>query len=179
MPSHGAHPRSRGENGKVATSATEVQGSSPLTRGKLVDAVARAVGEGLIPAHAGKTRDAQLTGHALEAHPRSRGENMGPNLAKAWIKGSSPLTRGKLDICSVGRCRPGLIPAHAGKTIAVGPALGRLRAHPRSRGENDPGAVEWYTRAGSSPLTRGKRRIIGVPLGVVGLIPAHAGKTLP
>ena len=50
-----AHPRSRGENGKVATSATEVQGSSPLTRGKLVDAVARAVGEGLIPAHAGKT----------------------------------------------------------------------------------------------------------------------------
>ena len=93
--------------------------------------------------------------------------------------GSSPLTRGKLVDAVARAVGEGLIPAHAGKTIAVGPALGRLRAHPRSRGENDPGAVEWYTRAGSSPLTRGKRRIIGVPLGVVGLIPAHAGKTLP
>ena len=92
-------------------------------------------------------------------------------------KGSSPLTRGKLDICSVGRCRPGLIPAHAGKTIAVGPALGRLRAHPRSRGENDPGAVEWYTRAGSSPLTRGKLRPARARPPVPRLIPAHAGKT--
>ena len=50
-----AHPRSRGENGAKMKRALSKVGSSPLTRGKLVDAlVALAVG-GLIPAHAGKT----------------------------------------------------------------------------------------------------------------------------
>ena len=36
------------------------QGSSPLTRGKLVQAFLELVGEGLIPAHAGKTRTARV-----------------------------------------------------------------------------------------------------------------------
>ena len=35
------------------------------------------------------------------------------------------------------------------------------------------------SKTGSSPLTRGKRRIQPEPAGPRGLIPAHAGKTLP
>ena len=53
----------------------------------------------------------------------------------------------------------------------------RLRAHPRSRGENPVSAATNAFAAGSSPLTRGKRierREVVVRLG---LIPAHAGKT--
>ena len=51
------------------------------------------------------------------------------------------------------------------------------RAHPRSRGENwvrlsCPGSA-----TGSSPLTRGKRQVRRCSLGLLGLIPAHAGKT--
>ena len=50
-------------------------------------------------------------------------------------------------------------------------------AHPRSRGENNPGSTAQLLSWGSSPLTRGKhggaRRLVGKR----GLIPAHAGKT--
>ena len=52
------------------------------------------------------------------------------------------------------------------------------RAHPRSRGENLPRLANIPHFLGSSPLTRGKLlpfRSIGL---LVGLIPAHAGKTV-
>ena len=51
-------------------------------------------------------------------------------------QGSSPLTRGKLGGLG-GLCiRPGLIPAHAGKTPTGRQSTGGQGAHPRSRGEN-------------------------------------------
>ena len=51
------------------------------------------------------------------------------------------------------------------------------RAHPHSRGENVFKSSADQMKAGSSPLTRGKRRS-GEPLRRGrGLIPAHAGKT--
>ena len=54
--------------------------------------------------------------------------------------GSSPLTRGKLEVLVqlVSQC--GLIPAHAGKTTVHFDGAALARAHPRSRGENDVGA---------------------------------------
>ena len=51
-----AHPRSRGENAGRATRRHRSGGSSPLTRGKPVDAGLPGGGAGLIPAHAGKTQ---------------------------------------------------------------------------------------------------------------------------
>ena len=51
----GAHPRSRGENTKILNKPTVMQGSSPLTRGKLSREVKGLGHERLIPAHAGKT----------------------------------------------------------------------------------------------------------------------------
>ena len=74
--------------------------------------------EGLIPAHAGKTRSCSSSLPAPGAHPRSRGENLGDRIDLGQVAGSSPLTRGKLAArqLSGGRCR--LIPAHAGKTCA-------------------------------------------------------------
>ena len=52
-----AHPRSRGENARRRVELLSVMGSSPLTRGKLGLAAHAQVPPGLIPAHAGKTRD--------------------------------------------------------------------------------------------------------------------------
>ena len=51
-----AHPRSRGENGHTQSYDKILTGSSPLTRGKLGELAGRVQAEGLIPAHAGKTR---------------------------------------------------------------------------------------------------------------------------
>ena len=131
-----AHPRSRGENSDAPCVLSRGCGSSPLTRGKhLADAPHPAI-DGLIPAHAGKTpaRDSELSPNT--AHPRSRGENRGRSSPSFSCTGSSPLTRGKPDLhLTVGR-PPGLIPAHAGKTILQHPGDISPEAHPRSRGEN-------------------------------------------
>ena len=50
-----AHPRSRGENGGWDAPLGDYRGSSPLTRGKQIEGLARELKGRLIPAHAGKT----------------------------------------------------------------------------------------------------------------------------
>ena len=91
-------------------------GSSPLTRGKLVDGVDRDRAAGLIPAHAGKT--ALFTGRPARswAHPHSRGENHSFREGNTRTQGTSPLTRGKLPVLRCQLARAGFIPAHARKT---------------------------------------------------------------
>ena len=92
--------------------------------------------------------------------------------------GSSPLTRGKPLRVRPPRKHQGLIPAHAGKTDAARRAQHPSTAHPRSRGENAPPSCAFGACEGSSPLTRGKLTLEGLDVLVVGLIPAHAGKTV-
>ena len=154
---HAAHPRSRGEN-KLKWHPSDTK-------------------RGLIPAHAGKTIPTNRRQYLSGAHPRSRGENRTTQAHSQHYSGSSPLTRGKHPRCA--RCRPsrGLIPAHAGKTDIESLEGFTNGAHPRSRGENQLAKVHASRQSGSSPLTRGKRVPFGVVVVVVGLIPAHAGKT--
>ena len=57
--------------------------------------------------------------------------------------------------------------------------MGMLKAHPRSRGENITRGVSTAKQPGSSPLTRGKPDRNRRACRLVGLIPAHAGKTPP
>ena len=93
-----------------------------------------------------------------------------------WL-GSSPLTRGKLELDAHARRIPRLIPAHAGKTQTPQTINCGGTAHPRSRGENAyqfPSRLIW---SGSSPLTRGKLDRPESPAPGPRLIPAHAGKT--
>ena len=54
-----------------------------------------------------------------------------------------------------------------------------ISAHPRSRGENGQSVGKDLANSGSSPLTRGKRPEFSDTRTQRGLIPAHAGKTLP
>ena len=93
------------------------------------------------------------------------------------VRGSSPLTRGKLWAADHSITSAGLIPAHAGKTHGRRAARAGPRAHPRSRGENLQRLVIISMQAGSSPLTRGKHMGVERRGPGRGLIPAHAGKT--
>ena len=174
-----AHPRSRGENAGPSVPSSTRSGSSPLTRGKPGSGLHRVGTPGLIPAHAGKTLSASVSGPFRGAHPRSRGENVGTLRGGAVAAGSSPLTRGKLKDAESHRDRARLIPAHAGKTTPPSPRPQAPRAHPRSRGENANKQRRAGNDSGSSPLTRGKLRARDPVQAVGGLIPAHAGKTLP
>ena len=172
-----AHPRSCGENDEKPTLPAPPTGSSPLMRGKQHGDYDARIRSRLIPAHAGKTRPMPSGTRAPRAHPRSCGENA---LARTWaasVGGSSPLMRGKPGFRSAFRSRPGLIPAHAGKTTSSSSAFSLTRAHPRSRGENPsmPGGTN--VDEGSSPLMQGKRGVLLRALSGPGFIPAHAGKT--
>ena len=154
------------------------RGSSPLTRGKRTDVEAARLAYRLIPAHAGKTVPISSVMVMVGAHPRSRGENANTRTDALQSVGSSPLTRGKRDRALVRTDSSGLIPAHAGKTPPRRPPLTSTWAHPRSRGENCPKKCFRRRKCGSSPLTRGKRRFVGITTIKRGLIPAHAGKTI-
>ena len=151
-----AHPHSRGENASRVNFSERLAGSSPLTRGKRQSPSQTLPHLGLIPAHAGKTATRAKAPRRSAAHPRSRGEN--PHLVtmdEIW-KGSSPLTRGKLEVAQRTPHAVRLIPAHAGKTVDVAVSFSGSPAHPRSRGENHRRRREDCVITGSSPLTRGK-----------------------
>ena len=152
-----AHPRSRGENDQNDLFVGATEGSSPLTRGKLIVAVDDGARAGLIPAHAGKTSYSSTRFHRYWAHPRSRGENDRMCLSPCQFPGSSPLTRGKPEYAHDCACVDGLIPAHAGKTVSGSINSPPAGAHPRSRGENQNANATLRDYRGSSPLTRGKR----------------------
>ena len=160
-----------------AAFATAAAGSSPLTRGKPRAARIARSRKRLIPAHAGKTSGALIVSTVTRAHPRSRGENEWDWEPDQWLRGSSPLTRGKQRTSRRGNRRTGLIPAHAGKTSFPAGSGAKRRAHPRSRGENHSPHLTSSTAVGSSPLTRGKRNMSPTSSAPAGLIPAHAGKT--
>ena len=172
-----AHPHSRRENIVVSTPTIIRQGSSPLTRGKPRRGHRLAPQSRLIPAHAGKTVPARRPWPPARAHPHSRGENDWRVPSARHSCGSSPLTRGKPPMVSESKFMMGLIPAHAGKTDASPMRWNRHEAHPRSRGENIQASSPSRVHAGSSPLTRGKLKLIDPTGALNGLIPAHAGKT--
>ena len=158
--------------------ATVGSGSSPLTRGKRRTHGPLHRSAGVIPAHAGKTVPARMPGRSRGAHPRSRGENTTREYLESCSMGSSPFTRGKLEVVADVRVVVGLIPAYAGKTVRRRHTLCSRRVHPHSRGENEIPSVRPSRTWGSSPLMRGKpaqhfqERVPG------GLIPAYAGKTV-
>ena len=112
------------------------------------------------------------------AHPRSRGENVRLPPSIATASGSSPLTRGKQGVVGTIASDVRLIPAHAGKTAVLPPPISTQTAHPRSRGENGLGCSGGSAAGGSSPLTRGKPRLLQAGGLLRRLIPAHAGKTV-
>ena len=175
---HWAHPRSRGENGGVGREGDKRHGSSPLTRGKPLRVRTTGNGQGLIPAHAGKTWAVSGPTGQRWAHPRSRGENRQGATVGRGAQGSSPLTRGKLARALHLEADRGLIPAHAGKTDAGAGCASAFGAHPRSRGENTERTKTMALNNGSSPLTRGKLASRLETHGASRLIPAHAGKTV-
>ncbi len=112
----GAHPRSRGEHQGKLVRSTHPGGSSPLTRGALWGGWNRTNPPGLIPAHAGSTRQTYLASPQYRAHPRSRGEHTTTRFDALKPRGSSPLTRGALPLINLDELDVGLIPAHAGST---------------------------------------------------------------
>ena len=86
--------------------------------------------------------------------------------------------RGKASARVSRRAHLGIIPAHAGKRRTWFAPRIRPRDHPRSCGEK-PGVLAGLLRQqGSSPLMRGKVCVVTLSFDDLGIIPAHAGKSV-
>ena len=153
------------------------RGSSPRVRGKHPFTGTGHLHGGLIPACAGKT---EAPRHVLgdgQAHPRVCGENVAAEIPAGIVPGSSPRVRGKRVCKGHDVLIRGLIPACAGKTLAIVSGSNGGGAHPRVCGENASTVGHTGHPRGSSPRVRGK--LANMPGGCFfsGLIPACAGKT--
>ena len=91
-----AHPRLRGEHSAGGSGAGGTNGSSPSTRGALIDITTGYEISRLIPVYAGSTWSCARSMGLISAHPRLRGEHSRPTATRSGSHGSSPSTRGAL-----------------------------------------------------------------------------------
>ena len=151
------HPRIRGEHCLGAGGLDDRDGSSPHTRGALVDGGRSAGRRGIIPAYAGSTwRRIVSFDVVLGSSPHTRGAPP-PLRLLPGLRGSSPHTRGALVLIVALTVVAGIIPAYAGSTF--------------------PGASFGRARPGSSPHTRGAHTPLPHATRDRGIIPAYAGST--
>ena len=133
-----------------------LQGSSPLTRGKVLGAFSAGLGAGIIPAYAGKSASCSSQAKLVRDHPRLRGEKIPRYPVQMVSPGSSPLTRGKVGLWLIYLTFIRIIPAYAGKSHCIMFGLPLSEDHPRLRGEKILKILRRSKSIGSSPLTRGK-----------------------
>ena len=112
-----------------------------------------------------------------EDHPRIRGEHDHEFAEGVHELGSSPHTRGALQLVYFRVVWAGIIPAYAGSTDPLRAVYPMLADHPRIRGEHKYGPYKGTYSTGSSPHTRGARGRARVYPISSRIIPAYAGST--
>ena len=133
------HPHSRGENHFAVQCGVNMNGSSPLARGKYPGLETRNQASRFIPTRAGKICTTLAIDDCDGVHPHSRGENLPDRRYCESRLGSSPLARGKLGSNSVAVLPLRFIPTRAGKIRTWPGRSGQPWVHPHSRGENPHG----------------------------------------
>ncbi len=139
--------------------------------------MSRALADRFIPAFAGTT-SAKADGFWCKpVHPRVRGDHDAmPSLFEQKY-GSSPRSRGPLQLARRTIARRWFIPAFAGTTLFVQSCIGVHLVHPRVRGDHACAPSCAAAAAGSSPRSRGPPRLGSEPVHAGRFIPAFAGTT--
>ena len=173
------HPRIRGEHPRICGQSRVTTGSSPHSRGAHQLVVDVRPDPGIIPAFAGSTSRREPRAARTRDHPRIRGEHSRPGTSPCTRGGSSPHSRGARIDGYPRETSARIIPAFAGSTAAIPSASSSARDHPRIRGEHSTLVGVVARRPGSSPHSRGARRVGCRRYVHDGIIPAFAGSTLP
>ena len=142
--------------------------------------ITRLLGRGSVritPARAGKRPAATSSRMPNRDHPRTRGEKTSWGKWGCRCEGSPPHTRGKGKVHRGGDGLVGITPAHAGKRLHPYGPYAWPGDHPRTRGEKLVPLALGLGFQGSPPHTRGKGQSAGQAVLVVGITPAHAGKS--
>ena len=146
-------------------------------RGKRIGMAVDAIGNRIIPAHAGQTRCERCRRYGRADHPRACGANTSTEGNADSTYGSSPRMRGKQRAFIENTLKPRIIPAHAGQTDVARWSGNWRTDHPRACGANSRLLQAATTSLGSSPRMRGKQRLTSIEHFAERIIPAHAGQT--
>ena len=109
------HPRVCGEKPTSPQVTIFPLGSPPRVRGKVDKLTFKQVDVGITPACAGKSRCRKGIASTRRDHPRVCGEKEETHYRKRTGEGSPPRVRGKAFVKLIGRVKPGITPACAGK----------------------------------------------------------------
>ena len=139
-------------------------------------ATARAHGDRITPAQAGKSSAARGCGKAHLDHPRMGGEKADIDDDGLHYKGSPPRGRGKGGDIVGGLGCVRITPAWAGKSLFCFTAAVPIQDHPRIGGEKGLGSQVTQLSQGSPPRRRGKDAVVAVVVRGAGITPAWAGK---
>ena len=156
---------------------TNVPGSPPRVREKLVSVRSTILLYRITPACAGKTLCIENLKLFDRDHPRVCGKNRMEPKMLLEKKGSPPRVREKLNKASSGNCSNGITPACAGKTSKTILQQQAKWDHPRVCGKNRDNFYALYCLHGSPPRVREKRVQTNVHCVTCGITPACAGKT--
>ena len=172
------HPRACGAHLSDCSVERARMGSSPRMRGSRKLWEHLLYHDGIIPAHAGLTMGQRMMPLVKRDHPRACGAHKLSAACRILSGGSSPRMRGsprggRHDIHEIG-----IIPAHAGLTLARHIRAYQAGDHPRACGAHAVTKDAVKALRGSSPRMRGSRIMIESWLFNGGIIPAHAGLTI-
>ena len=131
------HPRLRGEKTLCGLQCTLLEGSPPLTRGKVCRRWRNKIHAGITPAYAGKSNFYSEILRKRGDHPRLRGEKLNIILTRHCLLGSPPLTRGKAQTAFADGISHRITPAYAGKRANAFSCTSSSPDHPRLRGEKE------------------------------------------
>ena len=109
----------------MKTTVDYLRGSSPHTRGTRSRGRSPSAARRLIPAYAGNAHRWSFRRLRVAVHPRIRGERDVAGPRTADVHGSSPHTRGTLELKQNGKMIPRFIPAYAGNAGRRRPASAR------------------------------------------------------
>ena len=165
-----------GKKCPVRPGSTKPAGSPPLVRGKARGFVPVNVRHGITPAYAGKSYHRLHLPKADKDHPRLRGEKAIKEEFSAFLRGSPPLTRGKVYYKEFKPGQTRITPAYAGKRCWRKSYQTESWDHPRLRGEKGAINATWFAWWGSPPLTRGKDHSERLRHFHGRITPAYAGK---
>ena len=146
-------------------------------RGKAVPTFAGQAGNGITPAHAGKSAGAGSTTFRVWDHPRTCGEKRSFPAPCASFRGSPPHMRGKAHAERQRTGQTGITPAHAGKSPLCKGYICAIWDHPRTCGEKPVTTGRATAETGSPPHMRGKVTAVDENGFASGITPAHAGKS--
>ena len=149
IPAHAGNTRGCIRNGG------KPDGSSPRMRGTRSPTTCGRATCWFIPAHAGNTSLSLPPEIPSTVHPRACGEHRLRAFGTCSVTGSSPRMRGTHLRGNFRRQAARFIPAHAGNTVANGPARSGSSVHPRACGEHIGNLETMREMGGSSPRMRG------------------------